>query len=107
MLKRLLLAAVVLAPPIASASEDAATLARGRQVYEEQRCAACHSIEGKGSRRYPLDGVGSRLSEAEIRKWIVAPREMDPKVRKRAYELPKADEDALVSYLKRLTAPAK
>lgn len=75
-------------------------IARGQRVYEEERCRACHSIAGQGNRRYPLDGVGSRLTLDQLRKWIVAPREMDPKVRKRAYDkLSAADVEALVSYL--------
>jgi hypothetical protein len=59
----------------------------------------CHSIQGKGNPRYPLDGAGSRLSPEEIRKWIVAPQEMKPRVRKKAYELSGDDLDALVDYI--------
>ena len=82
--------------------------ARGKEVYREQHCSACHSIGGAGNRRYPLDGVGGRLTETQIRKWIVAPREMDSTVRKRAYDkLPKGDLDALVKYLKSLGGASK
>lgn len=88
------------------AQADPARVARGAGVYREQKCQACHSIAGAGSRRYPLDGVGSRLTEDDIRKWIVAPREMKPTVSKRAYDkLPKADLEALVAYLKGLRKP--
>lgn len=84
-------------------SGDGPRLARGAEVFKEQKCQACHSIAGVGSKRYPLDTVGSRRSEEEIRTWITAPREMNPKVSKRAYDkLPKADLDALVAYLKTL-----
>jgi len=90
----------------ARASDDAAAITRGTEVYGEQRCATCHAIGGVGNRRNPLDGVGSRLSADDIRKWIVAPREMNPKVRKRAYDsLPAADLDALVTYLVSLKKP--
>jgi mono/diheme cytochrome c family protein len=76
---------------------------RGRTVYVEQKCQACHSIAGMGSRRYPLDGVGSKLSADDIRKWIVAPREMNPKVSKRAFDsLPPPDLEALVAYVSSL-----
>lgn len=76
---------------------------RGKVVYDEQRCSACHSIEGVGNRRYPLDGVGGKLNGADIRKWIVSPREMNPSVSKRAYDkLPPGDLDALVAYLQQL-----
>ena len=88
------------------AQSDKATVARGVEVYREQKCQACHSIAGVGNKRYPLDDVGSKLTEADIRKWIVAPREMNPKVSKRAYDkLPKDDLEALVAYLKTLRKP--
>lgn len=77
----------------------AAAVARGRAVYAEQRCGTCHSIAGLGNTRSPLDGVGKRLTEREIRRWIVAPREMNPAVAKRGYQLPDADLDALVAFL--------
>jgi mono/diheme cytochrome c family protein len=88
-------------------SDETARVKRGTEVYREQKCQACHSIGGVGNKRAPLDGVGSRRSEDQIRKWIVTPREMDPKVRKPAYDkLPKADVDALVAYVKTLRRQA-
>lgn len=91
------------APPVAQGTKpDPKSIERGREVYRQQRCQTCHSIEGAGNRRSPLDGVGDTLKEEDIRRWIVAPREMNPKVRKRPYELPDADLDALVSYLRSL-----
>ena len=73
---------------------------RGKEVYRVSRCAMCHSIEGQGNKKNPLDGVGSRLEADSVRKWIVSPREMDPKVTKRAYDkLAKEDLDALVEYM--------
>jgi mono/diheme cytochrome c family protein len=78
---------------------QASTIARGRAVWAEQRCRACHSIEGEGNTRSRLDGVGGRLTEKEIRMWIVAPQQMNPAVAKRPYQLPDADLDALVAYL--------
>jgi mono/diheme cytochrome c family protein len=79
---------------------------RGRGVYQEQRCSACHSIAGEGSPRYPLDGVGSRLSEEEIRLWIVDPQQIRPRVRKPAYDdLPEEQVAALVHFMATLTAP--
>lgn len=83
-----------------AAAVDETVLDRGKRVYGEQRCQACHAIAGQGNRRYPLDGVGGRLDAKALRTWIVAPKEMDPKVRKPAYDkLPDADLDALVAYL--------
>jgi len=84
-------------------SAEPASAQAGEKVYEEQKCRLCHSIGGQGNRRNPLDGVGSRLDEESIRKWIVAPQQMDPKVKKKAYtDLPAEQLDALVSYMKSL-----
>jgi mono/diheme cytochrome c family protein len=92
--------------PPAAGTEDvsrqaprAAMIARGRAVYVEQRCGVCHSIGGEGNTRSPLDGVGARLTEKEIRLWIVAPQEMNPAVRKRPFRLSEDDLNALVAYL--------
>ncbi len=79
--------------------------ASGAKVYEEQKCRLCHSIAEVGNKRNPLDGVGDRLDEATIRKWLVTPQEMDPKVKKKSYgELPAEQLDALVAYVKSLKA---
>jgi mono/diheme cytochrome c family protein len=82
-----------------SQASQTATVARGRTVYVEQRCRVCHSIEGDGNTRSPLDDVSRRLTEREIRLWIVAPQEMNPAVAKRGYQLSEEDLNALVAYL--------
>jgi mono/diheme cytochrome c family protein len=79
---------------------ESAAVARGRTVYVEQRCRMCHAIDGQGNARSPLDGVGGRLTDDEIRRWIVAPQEMQPGVAKRGYQLSPEDLEALVAYLK-------
>jgi len=58
------------AAPAIPAPAASALVARGEQVYLDQGCARCHSIAGRGNPRLPLDGVGSRSSEPEIRAWI-------------------------------------
>lgn len=82
----------------------------GRIVYEAQRCAACHSIAGAGSPRYPLDGVGARLARDELRKWIVGAPELEDALpasafrRKQQYQgLPESELDALVSWLEEIS----
>ena len=72
----------------------------GRKLYKEQRCAACHGIVGEGKPRYPLDGVGDKLTDPEIRKWLVSPQEMNPDVRKSSYDhLSRSEIDGLVAYM--------
>jgi mono/diheme cytochrome c family protein len=87
-----------------------AKVERGKAVYAEQKCATCHAIDGKGGKMASaLDGVGSRLTAEELRKWVVAPKEMEaklatkPKMSMKAYtNLPKDDLEALVAYMQSL-----
>lgn len=88
------------------AAQDKAAVEHGIKVYAAQKCATCHSIEGKGKKTNPLDGVGSKLTEAEIRDWIVKAPEMTKKtkstkkpVMKNYAKLPQQDVDGLVAYM--------
>lgn len=72
---------------------------RGKDIYAREGCAVCHSLHGKGNRRNPLDGVAQRLGRDEIRRWIVAPQEMKPGIRKRSYKLSDEELDALIEYI--------
>lgn len=96
--------ALVLAWALPAAAQDAKVLAQGKAVYEAQKCSLCHAIAGRGNAKGPLDKVGSTSNAADIRKWIVSPKEMksptDRKPSMRAYpNLPAADLDALVAYM--------
>jgi mono/diheme cytochrome c family protein len=89
-----------------ASAQDAKQVAHGQTVYAAQKCSICHSIDGKGQVKGPLDGVGSKLSVDEIREWIVNPAEMTKKTKAerkppmRAYpKLAKEDLDALVAYM--------
>lgn len=79
---------------------------QGMKVFADQKCSMCHSIEGKGNKKFPLDGVGKKLSAADIKEWIVDPRAAEKKhgttakPPMKAYaNLPAADLEALVAYL--------
>jgi mono/diheme cytochrome c family protein len=96
--------------PVASASaQDAKLVERGQKIYADQKCAMCHSIAGKGNAKGPLDEVGSRLSEEEIRQWLINPRVMTEKTKAErkpvmpAYtKLSKDDLEALIAYMQSL-----
>lgn len=101
--------AVSAAPaPGAPAPQDAAKIEAGKKVYDAQKCVTCHMIGGKGNKMSPLDGVGTKLSAADLKKWIVTPAEMEaklatkPKIKMKAYKLADADLEALVAYLQSL-----
>jgi mono/diheme cytochrome c family protein len=91
----------------AAAAQDA-KVAKGQQVFAEQKCSLCHSIAGKGNAKGSLDGVASQLSTDEIRSWITDAKGMIAKTKPtrkpemKAFSLPKDDVDALVAYLSTL-----
>jgi len=97
--------AIVVLGLIGSATAQPAAVAKGMQVYTEQKCAVCHSIAGKGNAKGSLDNVGGTLTADEIREWIAHPAEMakktnaDRKPPMRTYSLSKGDLDALVAYM--------
>ena len=98
------------AAPRPAASQDAAKVARGAEVYGAQKCQVCHSIAGKGGKANPLDGVGAKLSADDLREWITHPTEMSAKTKStkkppmpaKWASLPAADLDALVAYMQSL-----
>jgi mono/diheme cytochrome c family protein len=88
---------------------DAAMVARGRAVFEAQSCERCHSVEGRGNPRSPLDGVGARLAPGALLDALTgtgatADRLTASTVRaKEAFgRLPPGDLAALVAYLSSL-----
>jgi mono/diheme cytochrome c family protein len=96
-----------LATSSAAFGQDAALVKKGEGIYTAQKCSTCHAIAGKGAKTNPLDGVGGKLSAADIKSWIVDPIEMakksastkKPAMPKRYSNLPAGDLDALVAYM--------
>ena len=79
----------------------------GYQVYLDNNCYSCHSIEGKGNPRVPLDGVGHRHSKEALRNWITGSDELGDLLSERIRSIKKTyrnlsseELDALVTYLK-------
>lgn len=101
---------VALAVGSTAFAQDKAAIEKGMKVYTEQKCSLCHSIDGKGNLKGPLDGVATKLKAAEIREWITDPKGMTTKMKAerkpvmKAYpNLVKEDVDALVAYMMTLT----
>ena len=89
-----------------AAAQDKAAIDRGIKVYAEQKCGVCHSIDGKGNVKGPLDSVGLRLSADDVREWMLRPMEITKRTKAerkpymRAYpNLPKEDLEAIVAYM--------
>jgi cytochrome c553 len=103
------LALALAASPIAVAGQTAQigapALDRGARVYAAQKCARCHSLDGKDAKKRPLDTIGTRITAEEIRLWIVDPVDMAKKTEPphkavmKAYKLPQEDLAALVAFL--------
>jgi len=98
-------ACIVTVGAAAAAAAQDAKVARGAQVYAEQKCSLCHSIGEKGNKKGPLDEVGSTRTLDELHAWIVDAKGMTAKAKAprkpemKNYDLPKADVDALVAYM--------
>ena len=97
--------ALVLSFSVASPARAQSAKEKGGKIFVDQKCTLCHSVAGKGNVKGPLDDVGSRLSQADIRAWIVDAKAMTAKTKAprkpemKAYTLPKEELDALVAYL--------
>jgi mono/diheme cytochrome c family protein len=99
--------AVMSASPALAGDGQAAGAEKGKAVYAAQKCSMCHGIGGAGGKTSALDGVGAKLSTADIHAWIVTPKEMEKKTQStkkppmpdKYGKLPPADIDALVAYL--------
>ena len=86
---------------------DDAAVTKGKAVFEAQKCMMCHSVEGKGNKNKPLDGVGSTLKPEEIKKYITSPKDVKADTKMKAYpSLPPEDLDALVAYVSSLKKKA-
>ena len=97
------LAMLLLVPGTVRAQDS--KIEKGVQVYAAQKCSLCHSIAGKGNAKGALDGVGAKLSVAEIKQWLVDPVAMAAKTKSerkpvmKAKPMPPEDVDALVAYI--------
>ena len=93
-----------LALTLLSSASPASDESRGRELVNSLGCKGCHVVEGNGGAMGPaLDGVGGRLSEDQIRRILINPKEVNPQSIMPSYErLPKEDLEALASYLEDL-----
>lgn len=95
---------------VAVSAQDPKQIDAGKQLYSAKQCAKCHQIAGKGNKANKLDGVASKLSPAEMKKWLISPAEMEAKLEKKPklkmsskkIELKGADLDAMLAYLETL-----
>ena len=89
---------------------DAAKIAAGKTAFATQKCGTCHMVNKAGGKTASaLDGIGGKLSAADIKKWLTSTAEMEAKLPKKptasmatwmkSKKLSDADVDALVAYM--------
>jgi mono/diheme cytochrome c family protein len=104
------LAGFVLLTSVAGAAQDAKQVETGKQLFSSKGCTKCHQVSGRGNKANVLDGVASKVSPADMKKWLTNPSEMEakldhkPKVKMSSKKptLTNTDIDALVAYLQTL-----
>jgi cbb3-type cytochrome oxidase cytochrome c subunit len=69
----------------------------GKKLYVTYKCDKCHTIAGRGTKKKDgeLDGVGTKLTAADIKKWMTTPAVMEAKLAK-----PPKDTDSMSNALK-------
>lgn len=97
--------ALVAGAAVPAFAQDAA-VARGAELYTEQKCSVCHALQGKGNAKRPLDGVGKHIDAPTVKLWLTDPKAAAAKAEKKDTvamksfaTLPAADIDALVAYV--------
>ena len=79
---------------------DNGDVENGKKVYAANKCKLCHSIDGVGNKKSPLDGVGGKLTVEDMKTWIVEPKKMLASTKMKAYpKLPEKDLEDLVAYM--------
>ena len=109
------LTVVLVGTAVGAQAPDAKLANDGKKLYATYKCDKCHLIAGKGSKKGPLDGVGAKLTPADIKKWLVSPAEMEAKMDKppkgtdamsnalKTKGIEPGEVDALVAYMRTLT----
>ena len=102
----ILFAGALVAGAAVPAFAQDAKVARGAEVFGEQKCILCHGLQGKGNAKRPLDGVGNHIDAPTVKLWLTDPKaaatktgKKDTVTMKSFAALPAADIDALVAYV--------
>jgi cytochrome c oxidase subunit II len=92
---------------LAAAAQDRATTGdretRGRQVFMEQGCHGCHTVNKLGTPIGPdLSHVGAKYSEAYLRRWLQDSEAQRPSAHMPRLELTDGQIALLAAFLKSL-----
>lgn len=104
--KRLIAAAVITGAMLGSAgmaTADQAQIAAGEKVYGKSRCAACHTIHGKGGKSGgDLSAVGAKRDAEWLKTFMVDPKSLMPKSKHPKFRGSEEELQALVAYMESL-----
>jgi mono/diheme cytochrome c family protein len=96
---------------VAAQTPDAKKVEAGKAAFVAQKCGTCHTITGvsTGKLASVLDGVGKKLSDGDVRKWLTNPVELEAKLPKKpampmstwlkTHKQTDPDVEALVAYM--------
>ncbi|MCP5113431.1 MAG: c-type cytochrome, partial [bacterium] len=78
---------------------------KGAMIYQENKCGACHQVNGAGqSFGPPLNGVGERRAKEWLVEHFRDPKKFEPTSMMPAYDFPADEMEAIVTYLRALPA---
>jgi mono/diheme cytochrome c family protein len=101
----LLAVAAVMFVAARPAAAQSAKAQQGAALFASQKCTMCHSVDGKGNPKGPLDTIAAKDKVERIRQWLSDPEGMRTKTNATRTPAMKpmkltADQiDALVAYL--------
>jgi len=73
---------------------------KGAKVYTDAKCAACHKLGDTGGKMGPdLTKVGATRDAAWLAKFLVKPKDVDPKYKMPPVKVKGEDLDNLIAYL--------
>jgi mono/diheme cytochrome c family protein len=94
------LALVLAACTAAVAQEDGGRRAKGKQLFTDQGCYGCHTIEKFGTPiAQDLSHVGSKHTLADLMRWLEDPSAQKPTAHMPKIALSEAEIQALAAYL--------
>ena len=90
----------------AEVPSDAATVARGRELFDRHGCLGCHIVGDRGGFVGPdLNGIGARLQPGWTVAWLLDPEGWKPGTLQPDHGLTREDAEALTAYV--LSLPAR
>lgn len=93
-------ALVALAVPAHLQAQNAAQVAKGKELFKTNKCSVCHKVGSTGGKLGPdLSNEGNKRKEAWLQSYLPNPKSINPKNVMPAVKLKDADLKALIAYV--------